>query len=164
MAWRHVVLLLLLRGVNKTQKSYVSNCFFFFIYLFVSLCFVFFFFFANKKNNTNIVEIGTFRGGCIMCMDYGRYAAESYVRLVRVFDPIAQILTMQLHLLDYMGFDMNNGYLFGFSYGGQLATEAGRRIGHKRLKEIDSKSIECSQAYFAFLLYKFTHIFKKKTF
>lgn len=87
-------------------------------------------------------EIGTYRGGCIICMDYSRYAAESYVRLVRVFDPIAQILTMQLHLLDYMGFDMNNGYLFGFSYGGQLATEAGRRIGHKRLKEIDSKSIE----------------------
>lgn len=88
-------------------------------------------------------------------MDYSRYAAESYVRLVRVFDPIAQILTMQLHLLDYMGFDMNNGYLFGFSYGGQLATEAGRRIGHRRLKEIDSKSIEIAFLceYFAFLFY-----------
>lgn len=72
-------------------------------------------------------------------MDYSAYAAESYVRLVRVFDPIAQILTIQLHLLDYAGFDMDNGYLFGFSYGGQLATEAGRRIGLKRLKEIDSK-------------------------
>lgn len=72
-------------------------------------------------------------------MDYSKYAHESYVRLVRVFDPIAQILTMQLRLLDYMRFDMNNGYLFGFSYGGQLATEAGRRIGAKRLREIDSK-------------------------
>lgn len=72
-------------------------------------------------------------------MDYGRYASENYVRLVRVFDPIAQILTLQLYLLDYMGFNMNNGYLFGFSYGGQLATEAGRRIGYRRLKEIDSK-------------------------
>lgn len=72
-------------------------------------------------------------------MDYGRYASESYVRLVRLFDPIAQILTLQLYLLDYMGFDMNNGYLFGFSYGGQLATEAGRRIGYRRLKDIDSK-------------------------
>lgn len=76
-------------------------------------------------------------------MDYSRYAAESYVRLVRVFDPMAQVLTLQLHLLDYMGFDMNNGYLFGFSYGGQLATEAGRRFGSKRLKEIDSKSFRC---------------------
>lgn len=71
-------------------------------------------------------------------MDYGQYAAESYVRLVRLFDQISQILTIQLHLLDYMGFDMSNGYLFGFSYGGQLATEAGRRFGYKRLKEIDS--------------------------
>lgn len=74
-------------------------------------------------------------------MDFSRYASESYVRLVRVFDPMAQVLTLQLHLMDYMGFDMNNGYLFGFSYGGQLATEAGRRFGYKRLKEIDSKSI-----------------------
>lgn len=86
------------------------------------------------------VELGIYRGGCIICMDYGRYASESYVRLVRLFDPLAQILTLQLYLLDYMGFDMNNGYLFGFSYGGQLATEAGRRIGYRRLKEIDSKS------------------------
>lgn len=59
-------------------------------------------------------------------MDYSRYAVESYVRLVRVFDPITQVLTLQLYLMDYMGFDMNNG----FSYGGQLATEAGRRFGH----------------------------------
>lgn len=81
-------------------------------------------------------------------MDYSRYAAESYVRLVRVFDPIAQILTLQLYLLDYMGFDMNKGYLFGFSYGGQLATEAGRRFGYKRLKEIDS---ECF--FFAFIFW-----------
>lgn len=72
-------------------------------------------------------------------MDYGKYAAESYVRLVRLFDPIAQILTLQLYLMEYTGFNMNNGYLFGFSYGGQLATEAGRRFGYRRLKEIDSK-------------------------
>lgn len=76
-------------------------------------------------------------------MDYSRYAAESYVRLVRVFDPIAQILTLQLYLLDYLGFNMDNGYMFGFSYGGQLATEAGRRFGYKRLKEIDSEFFFC---------------------
>lgn len=76
-----------------------------------------------------------------MCMDYGKYAAESYVRLVRLFEPIVQILTLQLFLLDYVGFDMNKGFLFGFSYGGQLATEAGRRIGNQRIKEIDSTYI-----------------------
>lgn len=74
-------------------------------------------------------------------MDYSKYAAESYVRLVRLFEPIVQILTLELLLLDYVGFDMNKGYMFGFSYGGQLATEAGRRIGRQRIKEIDSKSI-----------------------
>lgn len=110
---------------------------------------MFFFHFVPFVKST---EIGTYRGGCIICMDYTKYAAESYVRLVRVFEPIAQILTMQLHLLDYMGFDMNNGYLFGFSYGGQLATEAGRRIGVKRLREIDSKSNEIDT--------KFTYILR----
>lgn len=71
-------------------------------------------------------------------MDYSKYAAESYVRLVRLFEPIVQILTLELLLLDYLGFDMSKGFMFGFSYGGQLATEAGRRIGHQRIKEIDS--------------------------
>lgn len=120
------------------------------------VCFVYAFFLllSASRNSQNVFsifhvifvflcfskELGTHRGGCIMCMDYGVAAAESYVRLVRVFDPIAQILTLQLHLLQYMGFDMSNGYLFGFSYGGQLATEAGRRLGYKRLKEIDSES------------------------
>lgn len=93
-------------------------------------------------------------------MDYSRYAAESYVRLVRVFDPMAQVLTLQLHLLDYMGFDMNNGYMFGFSYGGQLATEAGRRFGAKRLKEIDSKS----NLDVIFVILFFFHCFEVKQF
>lgn len=95
---------------------------------------------ARRLHPKSTTELGIYRGGCVICMDYSRYANDSYVRLVRLFDQIAQILTVQLYLLDYMGFDMNNGYLFGFSYGGQLATEAGRRIGYKRLKDIDSNS------------------------
>lgn len=71
-------------------------------------------------------------------MDYGYFAKESYVRLMRIYEPMVQILTLQLLLLDYLGFDMSNGYMFGFSYGGQMATEAGRRIGHQRFKDIDS--------------------------
>lgn len=96
-------------------------------------------YFHNLFNSFQItIEIGFHRGGCIICMDYSQYAAESYVRLVRLFEPIVQILTLELFLLDHVGFIMNNGYIFGFSYGGQLATEAGRRIGNQRLKEIDS--------------------------
>lgn len=92
----------------------------------------------NNNNEKQTIELGYYRGGCIMCMDYGIYAAESYVRLVRLFEPIVQILTLQLFLLDYVGFDMSKGFLFGFSYGGQLAVEAGRRIGNQRIKDIDS--------------------------
>lgn len=73
-----------------------------------------------------------------MCLDYGYYAKDSYVRLMRVYEPLVQILTLQLFLLEYLGFDMDRGFMFGFSYGGQMATEAGRRIGHQRFKEIDS--------------------------
>lgn len=73
-----------------------------------------------------------------MCMDYSKQATESYVRLVRIFEPIVQILTLQLFLLDYIGFDMNKGFMFGFSFGGQLAVESGRRLGNQRIKEIDS--------------------------
>lgn len=102
--------------------------------------------FSIDRFPTNRTELGTFRGGCIICMDYGNYAAESYVRLVRLFEPIVQILTLELLLLEYIGFDMSKGYMFGFSYGGQLATEAGRRIGHQRLKDIDSERVH--QSYF----------------
>lgn len=86
----------------------------------------------------NFSELNKYRGGCIICMDYGYFAKESYVRLMRIYEPMVQILTLQLLLLDYLGFDMSNGYMFGFSYGGQMATEAGRRIGHQRFKDIDS--------------------------
>lgn len=92
-------------------------------------------------------------------MDYGYYARDSYVRLMRIYEPMVQILTLQLLLLDYLGFDMEKGYMFGFSYGGQMATEAGRRIGHRRFKEIDSiyfsiiESISYYYCYHWFLFY-----------
>lgn len=84
--------------------------------------------------------MNVYRGGCIICMDYGRYTeTENYVRLVRQFEPIVEILTAFLYELNVMGFSMNRGYMFGFSYGGQLVCEAGRRIGIQSIADIDSK-------------------------
>lgn len=86
-------------------------------------------------------ELKQYRGGCVICMDFEQHSSESFIRLVRNFEPIVQILTLNLVHLEQMGFDMNNGYMFGFSFGGQLVTEAGRRIGFERLSEIDSNYI-----------------------
>lgn len=102
------------------------------------------FLFAELKEN---------RGDCVVCMDYDQHAAESFRRLVRNFEPIVQILTLQLLHFEYMGFDMNNGFMFGFSFGGQLVTEAGRRIGFERLSDIDSIIFHFSFYYF----YNFIH-------
>lgn len=75
----------------------------------------------------------------MICMDYSKYSALEYGRLVRVFDPIAQMLTAKLHQMEYRGFSDDNSYLFGFSFGAQLASEAGRRFGYRRINQIDSK-------------------------
>lgn len=73
-----------------------------------------------------------------MCMDYSPYATDTFLRLVRHFDPITYVLTTTLRQLEEIGFQMFNGYMFGFSFGGQVVTEAGRRIGFNRMALIDS--------------------------
>lgn len=85
-----------------------------------------------------ILELKSVRGGCVTCMDYGPYATDTFLRLVRHFDPITHILTTTLRQLEEMGFQMTNGYMFGFSFGGQVVAEAGRRIGFNRIALIDS--------------------------
>lgn len=75
-----------------------------------------------------------------MCLDYAHYSRDAYHRLVRNFDPIANVLTVVLFQLADQGLRMESGYAFGFSFGGQLVTEAGRRIGYHRLNEVDSKT------------------------
>lgn len=60
---------------------------------------------------------------------------------MRHFDSIATALTNAMRQLQLLGFRLETGYVFGFSFGGQLATEAGRRLGQQRLAEVDSKSL-----------------------
>lgn len=70
-------------------------------------------------------------------MDYSPYSGQSYVRLVRLFNNIVNILTSKLNEMEYYGFDPNKGYMFGFSFGARVATAAGFRFGKHKLKEID---------------------------
>lgn len=77
----------------------------------------------------NVLELHHHRGGCVMCLDYSHFAIDSaYFRLVRHFDPLAGALTALLQRLQLIGFALERGYVFGFSFGGQLAVEAGRRV------------------------------------
>lgn len=79
------------------------------------------------------------RGGTIVCMDYSYFAQEeNYFRLVRQFDSLAEVLKTKLKDLQDVGYHPDNMYLFGFSFGGQLVVEAGKRFGTKKIKEIDA--------------------------
>ena len=83
-----------------------------------------------------------FRGGCIMCMDYNRYSKGDYFVLVSKFEKIVAVLTDKLYALEAQGFNPDNGYMFGFSYGAHLALEAGRRFGYQRIGQIDGIKVE----------------------
>lgn len=72
-------------------------------------------------------------------MDFSFFANERYVRLVRSFDSITHVLHIHLLELARIGFDMKEGYLFGFSFGGRLVCEAARRLGIRIIKEIDGQ-------------------------
>lgn len=84
-------------------------------------------------------ELHQYRGGCIICMNFTTFANERYVRLVRSFDSIAHVLHIHLLELERIGFNLREGYMFGFSYGGRLVCEAARRIGIRIIKEIDGR-------------------------
>lgn len=70
-------------------------------------------------------------------MDFSIFANDRYVRLVRHFDSIAHVLHIHLLELERIGFNLKEGYMFGFSYGGRLVCEAARRLGVRKIKDID---------------------------
>ncbi|XP_037947671.1 uncharacterized protein LOC119679401 isoform X2 [Teleopsis dalmanni] len=68
------------------------------------------------------------RKGCIVCIDYRHYAKAPYIQLYRNFKKITDIMYLKLLSLINVGFNPSNGYMFGFSYGGQLATQIGAAL------------------------------------
>lgn len=88
-----------------------------------------------------IRNLHNFRGGTVICMDYSYFSMEeSYFRLVRHFSSIAEVLKSGLRDLHQAGYDPEDMYLFGFSFGGQLVVEAGKRFGTKMIKQIDGNN------------------------
>ncbi|KXJ72242.1 hypothetical protein RP20_CCG018528 [Aedes albopictus] len=84
-------------------------------------------------------NLTTYRPGCTMFMSYGNDSQKmNYFRdLYPNFDLLASSLTQYLRRVEAVGFDPDDGYLFGFSFGANLALEAGRRFGLQRLGRID---------------------------
>lgn len=63
------------------------------------------------------------------------------MRLVRSYDAIVHILHIHLLELERIGFNMKEGYMFGFSFGGRLVTDAARRLGTRVIQEIDGECV-----------------------
>lgn len=60
-----------------------------------------------------------------------------YPLLVAKFDEITAILTQKLSNLEDNGFDPNNGFLFGFSFGAHVVLEGAYHFGEKKIGRID---------------------------
>ncbi|XP_030384015.1 uncharacterized protein LOC115631395 [Scaptodrosophila lebanonensis] len=86
-----------------------------------------------------IDRLNFYRGGCVVCIDYSIFASSSYLQLLANFDNILNAMVSIIHSLIASGFDPNRGYMFGFSFGGQLASAVGRALRPKYLfRNIDT--------------------------
>lgn len=72
-------------------------------------------------------------------MDYYEIARYSYLHLLSNFDGIAEVLTDKLRQFRQQRFEPSRMFMFGFSFGGQLVLEAGRRFGERQIQQIDGK-------------------------
>lgn len=81
------------------------------------------------------------RGGCIIFMDYSNFSVNpNYFVLVTQFQNISNVLLSKLNQLKEQGFDAEQGYMFGFSFGSHLIIDAATRFGQKLFKDIDRKN------------------------
>lgn len=72
-------------------------------------------------------------------MNYSTYSRNlNYFGLVTQFYNIDDILVNKLHQFVQEEFIPENIFIFGFSFGAQLALEGGRRFGKKLIGRIDS--------------------------
>ncbi|XP_017044942.1 uncharacterized protein LOC108090671 isoform X1 [Drosophila ficusphila] len=77
---------------------------------------------------TLIDRLSFYRGGCVICIDYSVVASSSYMRLYTNFDTLTGAISSIILTLFKQGFDPKHGYMFGFSFGGQLASAVGRSL------------------------------------
>lgn len=87
-----------------------------------------------------VQNLQLYRGGCIIFMDYSNHSiVQDYFVLVRKFNQLSQVLVEKLLELEAQGFDPDNLFMYGFSFGAQLVINAGNLYGNNRIAEIDGK-------------------------
>lgn len=71
-------------------------------------------------------------------MDYYTWSQNpDYFQLVSKFDDISEVLWRRLRNIENEGFNPNDWYMFGFSFGARLVVDAAMNFGIYRVKEID---------------------------
>uniref|UniRef100_A0AAG5DN71 Lipase domain-containing protein n=1 Tax=Anopheles atroparvus TaxID=41427 RepID=A0AAG5DN71_ANOAO len=83
-------------------------------------------------------NLRTYRGGCVACVDYSAFSSGGYGGLVGRFRDIRDVLLHFLQQLRYEGVQFERLYMFGFSFGAQLALDVGNQIGSNELEAIDT--------------------------
>lgn len=74
-------------------------------------------------------------------MDYSNHSqVQEYFALVRKFDALSHVLLEKLFQLEAQGFQPDNLFMYGFSFGAQLVVNAGNLYGERRIAEIDGES------------------------
>lgn len=87
-----------------------------------------------------IKNLQTYRSGCIIFMDYSNHSkVDDYFVLVGKYNLIAKVLMDKVYQLDSQGFDPSRLYMFGFSFGAQLAINTGLQYGFNRVDQIDGE-------------------------
>jgi len=85
-----------------------------------------------------LANLAKHRGGCVIFMDYSNHSqVNDYFVLVRKFNAISSVLLKKIQQLDKEGFNPDNMYMYGFSFGAQLAINAGIQYGVQKVAEID---------------------------
>lgn len=88
------------------------------------------------------------RGGCIIFMDYSNHSVDrDYFNLVSKFTEISKVLLSKIEQLDAQGFNENNMFMYGFSFGAQLVIQTGILFGKNRIAEIDGEYIVIVKIY-----------------
>ena len=87
-----------------------------------------------------IRNLTIYRGGCIMFVDYSFYAMIPFYRIFyNHFPYISNVILNKLKQLEEEGFNPNNMYMFGYSFGARLVIDAAAEFGHQRINQIDGE-------------------------
>ena len=66
---------------------------------------------------------------------------QDYFLLVKKFTLLSGVLVEKLYQLEAEGFNPDNLFMYGFSFGAQLVINAGNLYGDSRIAEIDGNHI-----------------------